>query len=147
MESSLANSFNDNLHFTFHINIFIWFVSGIPPGVNLSLESLVLIFWPTTTTSISKTQSKDIQIYCADAALVILHMIRKMVNEVNHMAFILSFFFMAFISSVVPSLSSSLSCSFAYSLMSYIHCLFIQYLVFDALCSMSFTICLMPYVL
>ena len=43
----------------------------------------MLIFW---TSSGGKTgaSSKEIQIYCPDAALVLLHMLRKIINEVRH---------------------------------------------------------------
>ena len=54
----------------------------IPTGLDLSIERLILTFWTTSTITEGKVPPKEIQIYCPEASLVLLHMIRKMINEV-----------------------------------------------------------------
>ena len=59
------------------------FISEVPPGLNLSVENLIWIFWPSPSAAKGKIPAKEIQIYCPEASLVLLHMVRKMINEVG----------------------------------------------------------------
>ena len=53
--------------------------AGVPKDLNFSLENLVLIFRPSFE---RQNSSKELSVYCPESALVLLHMLRKVINEV-----------------------------------------------------------------
>lgn len=53
---------------------------GMQLSSRLNIETLHVIFWPSV--SLEKIhEDKLVKIYWADAALVVLHMVRKMMNQ------------------------------------------------------------------
>eukprot|EP00795_Rhopilema_esculentum_P008037 gene8037-13951_t len=81
--SVLMTSFEDHINLVELYYLLIALLLGfptasVPKDLNFSLENLVLIFRP----SFERTNSsKELSVYCPESALVLLHMLRKVINE------------------------------------------------------------------